>query len=202
MPAQITRPGPVGVVSRSGTLTYEAVDQLSRLGHRPVDLRRHRRRSGDRHELRRRAGALRGRPGDQGGRHDRRDRRLRRGEAAEFVKANMTKPVVAFIAGQNAPPGKRMGHAGAIIAGGKGKAQRQDRGPRGGRRRGVPLAGRDRRDARQARRALSQALSPTWRMPTWRLSAPALPLGKAIVSPAPQADASIVCTRSRAHASR
>ena len=54
MPAQITRPGPVGVVSRSGTLTYEAVDQLSRLGHRPVDLRRHRRRPGDRHELHRR----------------------------------------------------------------------------------------------------------------------------------------------------
>ena len=122
MPATITRPGPVGVVSRSGTLTYEAVDQLSRLG------------IGQSTCL-----GIGGDPivgttfvdalalfeadpetqavvmiGEIGGTAEE--------TAAAYIEAHMKKPVVAFIAGQNAPPGKRMGHAGAIIAGGKGRA--------------------------------------------------------------------------------
>ena len=122
MPAQITQPGPVGVISRSGTLTYEAVDQLSRLGIGQTTCLGI---GGDpvigttfidalalfEADPETRAVVM---IGEIGGSAEE--------EAAEFIKSQMTTPVVAFIAGQNAPAGKRMGHAGAIITGGKGRA--------------------------------------------------------------------------------
>jgi succinyl-CoA synthetase alpha subunit len=122
MPDMIFSPGTIGVISRSGTLTYEAVDQLTRLGlgqstcigigGDPViglgmlDL----------------LALFEADPGTEGvvligeigGNQEE--------QAARFIQEHMTKPVAAFIAGKTAPPGKRMGHAGAIISGGKGTA--------------------------------------------------------------------------------
>ena len=123
MPWHIHKPGHVGIVSRSGTLTYEAVGQLSRLGigqSTCIGI------GGDPiigTTFTDAIALFNGDPdthaiimiGEIGGAAEE--------AAAGYIKANVKKPVVGFIAGQTAPPGRRMGHAGAIISGGSGKAE-------------------------------------------------------------------------------
>ncbi len=154
MPGQIFQRGPVGVVSRSGTLTYEIVDQLTKAGLGQTT-----------------AVGIGGDPvigssfidilelferdpetklvvlvGEIGGNDEE--------EAAEFIAREMSKPVVAYIAGFSAPPGKRMGHAGAIITGSSGTAETKVQALA---ERGIPVAHTPRQVVELAKQALRKA---------------------------------------------
>lgn len=151
MPEHVFMPGPVGVVSRSGTLTYEIASQLTRvglgqstvvgiggdpiLGSSFIDILELFERDPETELV-----VL---VGEIGGRDEE--------EAAEFIAEEMTKPVIAYIAGFSAPSGKRMGHAGAIITGGEGTAEAKAKALEA---KGIPVGRTPREIAELAQRAL------------------------------------------------